>query len=176
MIAYRHADPRFPFLWESAAQPAGRWNRADEGPVQYLADTPDGAWAEFIRHEGITSEAELDNVRRALWAVEIPGDGEWTSPDLPDEVLRGDLSSYPVCQAEASRLRDRGDHQLRALSAALESGGARGFAVRGGLQPGRPRDGFVLVLFGIREDLTGWPAAMPGRPHGELLSRVRPLK
>ncbi len=41
MIAYRHADPRFPFLWESNAQPPGRWHGIGEGPVQYLADTPD---------------------------------------------------------------------------------------------------------------------------------------
>jgi hypothetical protein len=57
MIHYRHADPRFPFLWESNDQPPG--------PVQYFADTPDGAWAEFLRHEGIRADAELVNLRRA---------------------------------------------------------------------------------------------------------------
>jgi hypothetical protein len=66
VILYRHADPRFPFLWESAEQPAARWHGPGQGPVQYLADTPDGAWAEFLRHEGIREEAELVNVRRAL--------------------------------------------------------------------------------------------------------------
>jgi hypothetical protein len=66
MIVYRHADPRFPFLWETAAQPPARWHGAGEGPVQYLADTPDGAWAEFMRHEGIATESELMNVRRVL--------------------------------------------------------------------------------------------------------------
>ena len=57
MIVYRHADARFPFLWESADQPPARWHGSGEGPVQYFADTPDGAWAEFVRHEGITEES-----------------------------------------------------------------------------------------------------------------------
>ncbi len=74
MIVYRHADSRFPFLWESADQPPARWHGPAEGPVQYFADTPDGAWAEFLRYEGITDESELINVRRALWVIEVPDD------------------------------------------------------------------------------------------------------
>ena len=175
MIVYRHADPRFPFLWESVDQPEARWNRPGGGPVQYFADTPDGAWAEFLRHEEITAEAELANVRRALWAVEIPDVADWASPDLSESVLTGGFESYPHCQGEAERLRAQGATGLRAPSAALVSGGARGFMVRGGLQRGPHRDGFVLVLFGPCEGLVGWPAAMPGRPHSDLLSRVRPL-
>src|SRR6202011_1235998 len=81
MIVYRHADPRFPFLWESVDQPAARWHGPGEGPVQYFADTPDGAWAKFLRHEGITKESELANVRRALWAIEVPD-------NLPAETPR----------------------------------------------------------------------------------------
>jgi len=50
MIVYRHADPRFPFLCESA-------NTSRIHPMD---------WAEFLRHEGITQESELVNVRRAL--------------------------------------------------------------------------------------------------------------
>ena len=47
VIGYRHCDPRYPFLWEDDAQPAARWHGPQEGPVNYLADTPDGAWASF---------------------------------------------------------------------------------------------------------------------------------
>jgi hypothetical protein len=54
VIVYRHCDPRFPFLWETASQPAARWQEEGEGPVHYLADTPDGAWPELLHHEGIT--------------------------------------------------------------------------------------------------------------------------
>ena len=71
MIAFRHCDRRWPFLWESAVQPQARWHGEGEGPVQYLADTPDGAWAEFLRHEEITDEADLAGVSRALWAVSV---------------------------------------------------------------------------------------------------------
>ena len=74
MILFRQCDRRFPFLWEAANQPAARWHADGEGPAQYLADTPSGAWAEFLRHEGITNEADLAGVERALWAVEVPVD------------------------------------------------------------------------------------------------------
>ena len=70
MIAFRHADPRFPFLWEDSFQPAGRWNTPGQ-LTHYFADTPDGAWAEFLRHEEISDPADLLTVRRALWAVEV---------------------------------------------------------------------------------------------------------
>ena len=175
MILYRHADPRFPFLWEAPEQPAARWHQAAAGPVQYLADTPDGAWAELLRHEGITDPAELRNVRRALWAVEVPEPLEAAVPRLSRDVLSGGTGSYPACQAEAGRLRGRGARALRAPSAALLPGGAHGWRVDGGLRPGPDRDGWVFVLFGRRPDLTGWPATEAGPPPADLLSRIRPL-
>jgi hypothetical protein len=175
MILYRHADPRFPFLWESAVQPPARWHDRNEGPVHYLADTPDGAWAEFLRHEGITSEDELENVQRALWAIEVPDDLQAVAPELPDEVIRGGMDSYAACRDEARRLREFGASALKALSAALVPGGARGWKVDGGLQPADARDGLVMVLFGPRPDLTGWVAAGAGRPGADLLDRVHHL-
>jgi hypothetical protein len=175
MILYRHADPRFPFLWESSGQPPARWHTTDEGPVHYFADTPDGAWAEFLRHEGITSADEVENIRRALWAVEVPDDLEAVEPDVPDEVMRGGLDSYGACQEEARRLRQLGVRALWAPSAALVSGGARGWKVDGGLQPAADRDGVVIVLFGPRPELTGWVAATAGRPGADLLDRVHHL-
>jgi len=175
VILYRHADPRFPFLWERADQPAARWHGENEGPAHYLADTPDGAWAEFLRHEGIRREAELENVRRALWAVEVPDAIGAAAPELSAELLRGGADTYEACRAEARRLRDGGAGALRAPSAALVPGGARGWKVDGGLQPAPDRDGKVIVLYGLRPDLVGWPAALPGRPPADLLARVRPL-
>jgi hypothetical protein len=53
MIVFRHADPSLPFLWEDVGQPPARWHGDGDGPVQYFTDTPDGAWAEFLRHEEI---------------------------------------------------------------------------------------------------------------------------
>ena len=112
MIVYRHADPRFPFLWESELQPPGRWHRTGEGPVQYFADTPDGAWAEFLRHEGIRTENEIANVRRALWAVEIPDDQSAARPLLPSAVMTAGIDSYASCQEESRRLRAGGGNDI----------------------------------------------------------------
>ncbi len=172
MIVFRHADARFPFLWEHADQPAARWHGAGEGPVQYLTDTPDGAWAEFVRHEEIRDPADLPTVRRAIWAVEISDREAGDEPSLPAAILLGGLDSYPRCQAEARRLRDGGATRLAAPSAALVRGGARGWRVHGGQVPGADRDGRVTVLFGARPQLTGWQVAAGGRPEPTLLERV----
>ena len=175
MIVYRHADPRFPFLWESGNQPPARWHGAGEGPVQYFADTPDGAWAEFVRHEGLTEESELANVRRALWAVELTDDLPAATPRLAQPVLSGGIAAYAECRKEARRLRNEGAAALRAPSAALLAGGARGWKVDGGLQPAAEREGTVLAVFGLRPDFVGWIGAFAGRPRADLLARVRHL-
>ena len=175
MILYRHADPRFPFLWENATQPPARWHAPGEGPVQYLADTPNGAWAEFLRHEGISEESELVNVRRSLWAVEAPEDLHAEAPAMDEAALTGGIDTYVECQKEARRLRDGGAVALRAPSAALLPGGASGWKVDGGLRPANARDGTVLVVFGARPDFVGWLAAFAARPRSDLLSRIRNL-
>jgi hypothetical protein len=173
VILYRHADPRFPFLQETADQPAARWHDAGEGPVQYLADTPDGAWAEFLRHEEITLEEELQNVRRALWVVQVPVNLQPAEPVISHEVATGGLNTYRACQAEARRLRSQGAKELRAPSAALIEGGASGWTVKDGLRPAPNQNGFVFALFGTRPDLVGWAATVAGRPSRDLLTRVR---
>lgn len=174
MIVFRHADPRFAFLWEDVTQPDARWHGGGEGPAHYLAETPDGAWAEFIRHEGITDAADLATVRRAIWAIEIP-DELLAEPALPQSTLRGGLSTYGRCQREARRLRSAGAAGLRAPSAALVPGTPSGWQVRSGLQPGRLRSEDVIVLFGRRPDLVGWAACEVGRPRDDLLPRVNEL-
>jgi hypothetical protein len=173
MIVYRHADPRFPFLWETSDQAPARWHGPEEGPVQYFADTPDGAWAEFLRHEGIADEAELFNVRRALWAIELPDDLATDAPKLSHAVLTGGVDTYAACQAEARRLVANGATAVSAPSAALVPGGARGWKVDGGLKLAPERDANVLALFGPRPDLTGWAACYTGSPRPDLLARVR---
>lgn len=174
MIGFRDCDRRWPFLWEIRNQPAARWNHEGDGPAQYVADTPDGAWAEFLRHEEITDELDLAGVSRALWSVDVDVTGA-SEPALPRGVMTGDLSSYPKCQAEARHLRDHGVTEISAPSAALEPGGASGYRVEIGFCPGVPRDGIVYVLFGARPDVTGWLIVDAGRPPVELLRRVRHL-
>ena len=174
MIAFRHADPRLPFLREDASQPPARWHDAGEGPVQYFADTPDGAWAEFLRHEEIRSEDDLATIRRAIWAVEI-GDEPAAEPGLPSAMLTGGPETYDTCREESRRLRRQGATRIVASSAALLAGGAQGHHVEAGLKAGPPRDGRAIILFGPRPALVGWRAAYEGRPAAELLVRVRHL-
>lgn len=171
MIAFRHADTRFPFLWEDAFQPAGRWN-AEGRLTHYFSDTPDGAWAEFLRHEEIVDPQDLPTIRRALWAVDI-GDAPLPRAPLPPATLTGGPESWPDCQRWADGQRAQGVEGIAAPSAALVAGGARGWRVDGGLEPGPDRDGMTFALFGPRPDLVGWAAAEGGRPGEDLLDRVR---
>jgi hypothetical protein len=139
--------------------------------VHYLCDTPDGAWAKFLRNEEITNSEDLPTIRCTVWAVDL-GEEPARSVALPLEKLTGGPATYAACQEAAQRLRRPGATHLIAPSAALLPGGGRGWRVNGGLQPGSPRDGLVIVLFGHRPDGTGWPAARNGRPDEEMLERV----
>ena len=171
-LGFRHCDPRFPFLWLAPRQPAARWHAEGEGPANYFADTPVGAWAEFLRHEGITEAADLAGVRRALWAVELPDSG-YTTPSLPAATLFGNEATYPTCQDEARRLRAAGAVRLQVQGAALLPGCARGWAADPGTPP-PARDGLVWVLFGTTA-LTGWVAVQDGCPPAAVLPLVRAM-
>jgi len=173
MIGFRHADRRFAPLWESPSQPAARWHADRDGPAHYFADTPDGAWAEFLRHEEIVDPDDLVGIDRAMWAMVLP-DLPYATPVLTTTEMTGNYRSYPACQAEAARLRAGGAERLRAPSAALVMGGAGGWCVEGGLHPGPARDGVVHVLFGAQPTVVGWRAA-DGRPSADLLPHVRHL-
>lgn len=174
-IGFRHSDPRFGFMWQTTAQPPARWHGNGEGPANYFADTPVGAWAEFVRHEGITDVADLAGVKRSLWAVELP-DGGYEAPALPIDVLTGGIDSYKACQDEARRLRGGGATRLHASGAALIAGGAQGwFATDTGVTPAAPaRDGLVWVLFGVQQ-LRGWIAVDGGSPPPAVLPFVRTM-
>lgn len=175
MIAFRQVDARYPFLWEDDRQPAGRWHADGEGPAHYFADTPDGAWAEFLRHEEITDPGDLATIRRQLWAVDI-GDAPAARVELPAHILTGGPETYARCQRAATALRRRGVTRLAVRSAALVPGGARGMCVDRGVHAVAPRDGSVIVLFGGPGNLVGWIAADAGRPAANLLDRVRHYK
>jgi hypothetical protein len=175
VIGFRHADPRFPFLWESAAQEPARWHGPGEGPVHYLAETPDGAWAEFLRHEGITDPQDLAGVIRSIWSIELPRPPR-IQPRLATATLMGGTSTYAACQDESRRIRARGGRGLVAPSAALDPASPSGFRTDRGLQAGRRRSERVFVLFGPRPDVVGWAACHEGRPRDDLLARVRRLR
>lgn len=172
MIVFRHADSRFPFLQEDASQSAGRWNAAGE-LTHYFSDTPDGAWAEFLRHEEIDDPQDILTIRRALWAIEIR-QPPTLKPDLPHEVMTGGPETWSACRQFAHGSR-RTANGITAPSAALNPGGAHGWTVDGGFKPGPARNGMTYVLFGHRPDLVGWAATIEGRPSEELLTAVRQL-
>jgi hypothetical protein len=172
MIGFRQADPRFPFLWESGAQPPGRWHGAGEGPVHYIADTPNGAWAELLRHEEITEPADVATIRRALWAIDI-GQAAAEAVRLSPATATGDPETYGRCQAHARRARARGVTRLSAPSAALLPGAAAGIVVAGGERPAPARDGRVIVIFGPPDGLVGWQVVADSSPPARLLPHVR---
>lgn len=171
MIVFRQVDARYPFLWEDATQPEGRWHGAGEGPAHYFSDTPEGAWAEFLRHEEITDADDLATIRRQMWAIEI-GEAPSAHVRLQADVLIGGPESYPACQKEARRIRARGARGLTAPSAALKPGAARGTILEHGARPAAPRDGTVIVLFGPTAGIVGWTAADEARPAVDVLDRV----
>lgn len=175
---FRSVDARYPFLWESAAQPAARWHGAGEGPVQYFSSTPDGAWAEFLRHEEIIDPDDLEGIRRALWAVELDLDRETLGrPELPERALVGGLATHARCRVESRRLRAAGATGVRAPSAALGRGAGRGQRCEAQqLVEAADRDGETLALFGSRPEARGWLAADRGSPGPRLLGLVRRLR
>lgn len=173
MIGFRQADPRYPFLWSDASQPAARWHGDGDGPAHYFADTPDGAWAELLRHEEIHDPADVATLRRALWAVEL-GDEPAEAVRLKPAVATGGRDSYRACQEHARKLRGRGAKRFVAPSAALVPGGAAGREVVDATEcVTAARDGRVIVIFGAPEGLVGWQAVEHGAPPAGLLERVR---
>jgi len=175
VIGYRHADPRFPFLWESSEQPGGRYHAAGEGPVTYLSDSPDGAWAEFLRHEEIVDAADLTGVRRRIWAVHLPDD-EPMPVDVPDRVAMGGQDTYPRCRRAAWRLRRADVRFMAAPEAALLPGAAGGQRTDGGLREAGSLSGRTLILIGRWPALRGYAVVDVGRPTPRVLGRVRQLQ
>jgi hypothetical protein len=178
VIVFRVCDSRFPFLWTAssgARQRPARWHGAGEGPVQYFADSPPGAWAELLRHEEITDTADLAGIAARLWAIEID-DVEMHEPKLSKAALSSSPEGYEVCRSEARRLRATGAKRVVAPSAALPPGEGAGFHVGPtGLVRAKARDSRMIVHFGILPNAQGWCAADAARPDEELLPQVRPL-
>ena len=173
-VGFRHVDHRYPFLWETAAQPPGRWHANGEGPCQYLANTPDGAWAEFLRHEEITDPADLPGIARSLWAIEVP-----------DEALAGahhpalDTTAAPDMTGDPSPTRPAGiTPEPNALAAsptcsAVRRPAARSSRGRSRTTGCRRRDARRRNMGALR-DQTG-PSRLAGRRSRRTDARVLAL-
>ena len=95
-------------------------------------------------------------------------------PELPGHVLHGGPETYARCRMEARRLRAAGADALRAPSAAVLPGGARGQVTRdGALAEADDRDGVVWAVFGTPADVCGWATTDAGAPTARVLSLVR---
>ena len=99
VILFRRAPANVLFQWESGLeQPAGRWHGEGEGPAQYLADTPDGAWAEFLRHEHITDPADLAGERVSH---AVPGGVYRVAGDLAGDLGQGRTEAARAGEAQS---------------------------------------------------------------------------
>ena len=169
LTAFRWTSYDVPF-WGRENSRDGRWNYAGVDSTQYWSLTPDAAWAELIRHEGLRSEDDLDLIRMPLWVCRVPTvmlvdlrrTEDREAHGVTHEALIDD--DWTPCQQLATALRAR---------------------VRGVLSPcaALPEHANV-VLFGPRRaiDWHSRPAlastlptarAAIGRPPAGLLPRVR---
>jgi hypothetical protein len=155
-LAFRWSDYDTP-LWTRANTSAQRWNRAGEGTTQYVSLTTDGAWAELIRSEELTTVAEVRLVRMPMWGLKVREThladystfAKAESAGFPPEALVDD--DHERCRVEATRLRTTGFRGVLAPSAALP-------------------DALNLTLFGPRER-TSWDC-----PDDQRLGSLVPVK
>ncbi len=122
--AYRYSNYDSPFWARHSSEPM-RWHVPEDGPTQYLSLSSDGAWAELIRSEGLTSEDEVAKVLMTLWEahikhIAIVNYSDFAAADscgFPPEALIDD--DYTRCQREGRRLRNEDYQGVLAPSAAL---------------------------------------------------------
>jgi RES domain-containing protein len=123
-LAYRYSNYDTPF-WARGNTKPGRWNVPGDGPTQYLSLSTDGAWAELIRAEALSTEDEVAQISMTIWQAEVEQAAvvdysEFSGAEaagFPAEALVDD--DYSRCQREGRRLRERGYMGVIAPSAAL---------------------------------------------------------
>lgn len=180
-LGFRVCDRRTSFLWQTAGQRAGRWNRNGDDPVHYLAITPTVAWAEWIRHQEIEDPADLEGVAAALWAVLIPD--HWSDQDLqPVNLPMGLVLGTSPEAAEArlglvDQLKQQGAQGLLAPTAALQRSDQALPCIRlrddSSQADELPIPAQVIMLWCPADQLPGWCCVPEGRPGPELLPLVR---
>ena len=123
-LFYRYSSYDTPF-WNRESTRPGRWHAQGEGPAQYLTMTADGAWAELIRAEELSSEEAISLVRLNMWTVEVSCNmildlstfERAEEAGFSAEALIDD--DYSRCQQEGTRLRELNYAGVLAPSAAL---------------------------------------------------------
>lgn len=123
-LFYRYSSYDTPF-WDRESTRPGRWHAQGEGPAQYLTMTADGAWAELIRAEELSSEEAISLVSVNMWTVEVSCNmildlssfERAEEAGFSAEALIDD--DYSRCQQEGTRLRELNYAGVLAPSAAL---------------------------------------------------------
>lgn len=123
-VAFRWSSYDTP-LWARPNRTAQRWNRAGEGPTQYLSLSTDGAWAELIRAEELRSPGDVRAVSMPMWVLRI------RETHIADyrTFERAEAAGFPPdalvdddrerCRAEGTRLRASGFRGVVTPSAAM---------------------------------------------------------
>ena len=123
-IVHRYSSYDTPFWARENTEP-GRWHARGDGPTQYLSLSTDGAWAELIRNEELTTEDEVAMVSVPMWAISVHQGmvvdhstfGLADAAGFPVDALVDE--AYDRCQREGARLRELGFSGILAPSAAL---------------------------------------------------------
>lgn len=121
---FRWADYDVPF-WAGPNTYAARWHEQGDDATQYLSGSPNGAWAEKVRHEDLTTEEEIAQIRSRIWAARITLQAivdyskfEYAEEaGFPADALIDD--DRRRCRTEGGRLRRLGYAGVLAPSAAL---------------------------------------------------------
>lgn len=176
-LGFRICDRRYPFLWHRPGQPVGRWNRAGDQPVHYLASTPTVAWAEWIHHQELDEPADRAGVAAALWAVLIPAN--WGNQDLQAVPMAVDAVLDPTAAGQEARLalveqlKRHGAEGLLAPTSAPHQSHEVSPCVRVMDEEGcsnlLPLAAHVILLWCNAERLPGRCCVPEGRPGAELL-------
>jgi hypothetical protein len=123
-IVHRYSSYDTPF-WVRENSLPGRWHDRGDGPTQYLSFSTDGAWAELIRNEELTTESEAAMVSVPMWAIQVNQAvvadystfNHAEDAGFAPEALVDD--DYTRCQHEGARLRRLGYCGVISPSAAL---------------------------------------------------------
>jgi RES domain-containing protein len=123
-VVYRATGYERP-LWAFPNTSAGRWNRANSWPAQYLALHPMTPWAEVMRNLDLRTPEEARAMRVPIWAFRITLEEAPLAiafEDAADHALDpGDLvaDDRSGCQALAGGLQSTGTGSITVPSAAL---------------------------------------------------------
>jgi RES domain-containing protein len=135
-IAHRYSSYDTPF-WARENSLPGRWHVRGDGPTQYLSLSTDGAWAELIRNERLTTEDEVAMVSVQMWAVAV------------NQAMIVDYSTFE--RAEAAGLDPKALVDEDYARCQQEGARLRGLSYGGILSPSAALPGAVnLTLFGPR--------------------------